>query len=398
MGEPVATTKEPAVAAKSDASADVPERALASSGRVGFSVYSPWLARTARALPWCLVAFTVGALVVTRSDSMFISGLIAATTASFLVLMLHTQVPGAVEAVWARRLIALRDSRADPAQGFASFLSEFGRRLNSGWSFAFALLFAVAAVPQFFLAAPTRDALQLLQANGLEALGTLFDDWSPLVLAGLLFTALVGWILGLLAWRMVIVGVYVYRLGGRFDLHVQTQHPDGAGGLAPLGEVCFLNALILIVPSIFLGVWRTLIATEPTIRGRYGYVGDWFSGLLVVTFLLAVFGFVAPLYGVHRAMERERSRRQPELDEISNSMDALAQRIRTAAQSGEPTSVEELEQQHAALTDVYKREAHVPTWPVDVRIVRGYLVTQLVPFLSLTRVTDAIAARLFGTS
>jgi hypothetical protein len=360
MSEPGATTDKPAADPNVGAEADGLRGGLDSSERAGLRVYSPWLAKIARALPWCVGVFTVGAVVVTRSDIMFISGLIAATTASFMVLMLDTQVPGALEAVLTRRLIAPR-AHVDPVRAFAGFVSEFGRSLNSAWSFALALLFAVAAVPQFFLAPSTRDSLQLLQVNGLGALGTLFGGWSLLVLAGLLFTALVGWILGLLAWRMVIVGVYVYRLGGRFDLHVQTQHPDGAGGLAPLGEVCFLNALILIVPSIFLGVWRTLIATEPSIRARYGYVGDWFSGLLIVTFLLAVIAFVVPLYGVHRAMERERIRRQPGLDEISNSMDALAQRIRSAAQLADPKLVEELEQQHAVLNDVYKREAHVPT-------------------------------------
>src|SRR5439155_9401772 len=148
-----------------------------------------------------------------------------------------------------------------PSRDFAAFLRGFGAGVRSKVSWGLAAIFAVAAVPQFFLASSVGDALTALRSAGPDGLAAALGEWSVLRLLGIGATAAIGLVLGLLAWRMVAVGIYIYRLGTRFDTRVQVQHPDGAGGLAPLGEVCFLNALILIVPSIFLGIWRTLIAT-----------------------------------------------------------------------------------------------------------------------------------------
>lgn len=361
-----------------------------------FGVYPVGLEMVAGALPWVTLAFAGVAFVIYRADVMFISGLLAATLAGFLVRMLGPRVPEALTSLWTRNLLAPRN-RADPAleSQFAAFLCSFQHSLNSRWSWALGAFFAVAAVPQFFLSLSIPDPLEVVRRAGVGALLAILSDWW---VVGLVVVAAIGLCLGLLAWRMVCIGYYVHRLGAKFDCRVQTQHPDGAGGFGGLGEVCFLNALIVIVPSIFLGVWRTLIANVPAYNARYGYLTDWFGALLLVTFVLAIVAFAAPLYGVHRAMARYRALRQEDLDKIGNAMDGLTQRIRTAAESGDSQRASDLKQQHAELSEFYSRELDAPTWPVDARLMRRYFLTQIVPLLSVTKVTDAIASRLLGGS
>jgi hypothetical protein len=361
-----------------------------------FRLYSADFASVATYLPWAILGFALVAIAISRADVMFVSGLIAAATAGFLVRALGNSVPEVLTKVWARNLLASR-SRALPALElqFAAFLGRFQGAANSHWSWALGLFFAVAAVPQFFLSPSMPDAAAVFRAAGVSGLFSVFVDWW---LLGLLVVGAIGFFMGLLAWRMGCVGYYIHRLGGEFDCRIQSQHPDGAGGLGALGEVCFLNALIVIVPSIFLGAWRILITNVPTFRLAYGYLTDWFAVLLLVTFLLAIVGFVAPLYGVHQSMSREKTRRQRELDQIGNEMDRLTQRIRAAAEAGDPASVTGLTEQRAVLATVYENERDVPTWPVNTSLMRKYVVSQIVPLLSLTKVVDALASRFLGGS
>lgn len=352
------------------------------------------LAAVARLLPWAIVVIAAAALIY-GADQMFMSGLAAAAIAAFLVSRLVPTVRDALTSVWKRKLLATRTSTVLADQDFAAYLRDFQKSLNSRKSLVFGAVFAIASVPQFFISRSSTNPIEVLRSSGVAGMSSLLGEWR---VVGLLLVAAVAFLLGLLAWRMTSVGYQIFRLGSRFDCRVQPQHPDQAGGFGALGEVCFLNALILIVPSTFLGVWRTLIANIPAHKAFYGYLADWFGVLLVITFGLAVVAFVAPLYGVHRGMMRERSRLQEKLDDIGNAMYELRGKIREAAEQGTSTAVTDLEKEHAVLLEVYRKEQDVPTWPVDTGLVRKYFVTQIVPLLSITKVADAIAARLSGGS
>ena len=360
-----------------------------------FRLYTPLLATVAAYLPWVILAFALAATVIFGADVMFISGLLAASLAGFLVSALGSEVPEVLAKIWGRQLLAARGQTGVGLDTqFREFLARFERTANSHWSWVLGFFFAVAAVPQIFLSSLIPDPLGVYRRAGLGGLVSVFVDWS---LLGLLLVGVVGFLLGLLAWRMGCVGFYVHRLGQEFDCRVQSQHPDGAGGLGVLGELCFLNALIVIVPSTFLGAWRILIANVPAFRARYDYLTTWFDGLLVVTFFLAIIAFVIPLYGVHRAMSREKTRRQRDLDLIGNELDRLTQRIRRAAEDGDSAAVGTLTDQRSVLAAVYASEQDVPTWPVNTSLTRKYLVAQIVPLLSLSKIVDAITSRFLGS-
>src|SRR4051812_2711338 len=335
------------IGAESDA-AKQPVRQDAPAVDPSVEIYSPGLTRIAIVLPWLMLVFAVVSLVAFPVDVMFLSGVLAAAIASVLLMGLGQAVPEGLARIRQRELLLARRTRRVATQAeFTTFLTQFDDGLAHPARFALGLLFAVAAVPQFFLAAAPSDALELLRLHGLGGIGTIFSGWPLIRIVGVGLTAVVGFVLGLFAWRMMCVGVYIYRLGSAFDTRVQSRHPDGAGGLGPLGTVCFINALIVIVPSIFLGLWRTLIASVPAHHARYGYLQEWFDAPLLVTVCLTIVSFFAPLYGVHRAMAREKAARQPELDAISTEMDELTRSMRIAAGVGNTDEVDRLKAKHA---------------------------------------------------
>jgi hypothetical protein len=344
------------------------------------------------------VVIALGALAANALDPMFFTGLVGATIASLLLLALRAEVREAFSSVWQRNLLYTRGTREPAhAEAFAAYLERLRRSLG-GWGWAvIAVGFMAYAVPQFIVAQRI-DVWGALRARGIGAVSLLFSDWPVEHVVAVAATGVLGFVLGHFAWRMLCVGRFVYGLGGAFDARIQTQHPDGAGGWGQVGAVCFVNALVLTVPAIHLGVWRALIATVPSVRLRYSNYEEWFGYGLLITFLLAILAFVAPLYGVHRAMQRERDLRQRELDAISSRMDALASEMRSAAEQANTARLDDLKKRHTLLRELYETERAIPTWPVDLRVVGKYVVAQLLPLLSLTKVTDFVTARLFGDS
>lgn len=355
-------------------------------------VLPPSVERVAPVLPLVVAGLTLGAPVVYPIDLMFFTGMLSATVASLLVVMLGPAVRRALGALWTARLLVARPPEATDA--FAKFTDRFQRDLDSkAGSAIVAAAFAVFATPQFFIA--EANGLSSLDNGDLGRVGAVLANWSPLRIIGVAVTALIGAALGPFAWRMAVIGAYVTQLGREFEFRLQSSHPDGAGGTQPLGALCFLNALIVSVPSIFLGVWRTLIATLPDVRARYGYLEGWFTFLLAVTVLLALVGFLLPLYSLHQAMERERDRRRPTVERMSDDLATLADQVRRAATEGARDELAMLTRQQDVLSAVYLRERGLATWPVDATIIRSFVVSQVVPLLSLTKVADAIAARFF---
>lgn len=356
-----------------------------------FVFYPRLLSIAAIVLPCLLIVFTLVLLTLSRGDLMFYTGLLAAALASTLLITLGAAVPEAFAAMWTRQLLISRKT-SQPASKveYEAFLKSFRGWADGPGGWVVAALFAVFAVPQFF----PPGTIDNVGSRGLEGLLIPLRAMAVEEVIGIAVTAAVGFVLGFFAWRMTIVGAYVYRLGVSFNCRVQSQHPDGAGGLASLGTICLINALILIVPSAFLGLWRTVIAKDlGGYREPYLVYENWFAVLLAVTVVLTLAAFIVPLYGVRRAMLLEKAARQEELDRISDAIEVLTRAMRAAAGKGDTVEVEKLKAQRAILADLYANERDIPTWPVNTAIVRSYIVSQLVPLLSVTKLTDALAQR-----
>lgn len=91
----------------------------------------------------------------------------------------------------------------------------------------------------------------------------------------------------------------VRRLDHDFVLKPQLRHPDCAGGLKPLGNLCLLNGTILTIPSILLAGW---IICAPTLYPeRYGHrYTSLYVILVFITITLALLTLFVPLRGVHQ--------------------------------------------------------------------------------------------------
>jgi hypothetical protein len=210
---------------------------------------------------------------------------------------------------------------------------------------------------------------------------------SPLRLADIAAETVLGAIAGLVLWRILILGVTIFRLGRTFDLQLKLNHPDGCGGFRPLGDVCLISASVLSVPAVFLGFWIAVAPRTDLYRSLYLEQHVVFLGITVV---LAFAAFLVPLWTIHEEMVQEAGRLGREVDKVAEQIDRLSRTLldRSAKLSADEAAAvaKDLEVRQAT----YQRIQRIPTWPIDLRLALRFGTSQLVPLLSLTGLSGPI--------
>jgi len=166
------------------------------------------------------------------------------------------------------------------------------------------------------------------------------------------------------------------------ELRVVPGHPDGAGGLRPIGAFYLYQSLMASLPAIFLTVWLLLF----WLRGQYwlwrpyrdAYLKQ-YLWLLPLAILAEVLVFVVPMLSVHASMRVQKKAFLARADRLSRALEPIQARL-------EDTGLEErdaVKRQVAELVERYQTLEKTPTWPMD-RSIRRWITLQnlgiLLPF------------------
>lgn len=369
------------------------------------TVKSHWLATLLRVLPWLalIVALLVlfpGNLFEAPGPQIFGTGVLTVVVVLFAFQTLLARVPATLAALWRRKLILAKSNPADEEQGpddkqslnpdehaasYLAYVNEFERLLNNrrgqlGMVIAFELLVNI-----------------WLGFLNLDFLSNLIrGDIGFLRLAELVINMTLAALIAPMAWRLIIIGLQIWRLPEKFDLKVQFEHPDQCGGLEPLGNLCLWNILIISLPLVFLGGWLLIAQSETSsfsfyrtplwqsVLGQAWAYDEEYKTLLWVLVPFTMMGFILPVWSTHRVMVEKREKLLVGLDEhvenITNEWNAAMNQIGnlTTAERNEKLARLEFARQ------IYERQKHLPVWPINLNIFLKFASTQVLPLLSLT--------------
>lgn len=345
------------------------------------AVRNPALSWTLKILPFAVLVMAVIALTV-LNDTMFSSGLTAAALSLLAFASLMQRIPRTLGALWNRKIIVERISNHDtekPAgeigsktsgalsdsleRDYSAFVLESQEDLNKPAQWAAGLSFALLV----FAWEPRRPLDFLMGPWDVIAINQIAEHF-------------IAFIIGLMAWRMLVVGVEVWRLGKRFDLNPQLGHPDSCGGLEPLGNLCLWNALILALPGAFLGGW---IILGPSTRYDDIYTGLFYK-LLLIPVSWAAISFFLPLWSVHEILLAKREAVRLQLDQLGRSIDSLAHQMLDHAHELEPEESEKMAKKLEIMRQTYQQNKDYPVWPFNYEILKKLALSQAVQVLSLT--------------
>ena len=123
--------------ADTDAASGTATAEASTTSSAPLHIYSPRLAAVVHALPWTIGAFIMIAVGL-GTDIMFLTGLTAALIASVLIRLLEGQVPGTLEAIGSRRLLAVARPSKSRDNSYDAYVREFERAFRMRWSLALA--------------------------------------------------------------------------------------------------------------------------------------------------------------------------------------------------------------------------------------------------------------------
>ena len=306
---------------------------------------------------------------------MYISGMVAAALSLFAFQLLMKRIPETFSALWYRKIIVDKPTIVlFDANTTEEALSSINNSSNS----------AQIEIEKQYLKY-INDLEKLMNCPGQWVMGIFFAllvftwDYSSVI------EFFIAFIIGLMAWRMTIAAVKVWQLGRKFSLKPQLGHADGCGGLEPLGNLCLWNALIIIIPGIFLGGWIIIGLDFLGASTQYIFLAKsytpLYSKLLLIPISFAVFSFFLPLLSVHQIMVIWKTEVRRQLDKLGYCIDQMECEILNRADKLEPKEVKMMTMNLELMQQICQKNQSIPTWPFNVGIMVKFMASQAVPVL-----------------
>jgi hypothetical protein len=328
---------------------------------------------------------------------LFSTGFVAATLALFFFQVLMQRISEIFEVLWRRGVIAnstqpsnnlapshgVRSQRLNTAQRtvlfekYRTFVKKTEGNLNSKGQWIMATIFIALVLTWYLNTFSFR----------------VFKE--PILIVGILAEVIIGTVIGLMAWRMIIIGTRVWRLPQRFDLVIQSGHPDQCGGLEPLGNLCLWNALIITMAGLYLGGWIAIGPSTPYRSLAISYAPI-FRQLLVIPIILSFVSFFIPLWSTHRVMVAKKNEIESQLDELTQSIYRESRELLNSADRLDLVETEKRLKNMGFMREIYSQNQRIPAWPINVAILSKFLASQAIPVLSVLGIAEPIASMVAG--
>lgn len=190
-----------------------------------------------------------------RFDPLLISAVAVALWCIHLLRDLFVnRLPETLRTLWTRRLIMTRGD-GEPLEGYLAFLEEYNALLNHPrW----------IRIPQAIGVAVALVTLSMLNLRDIPG-PLLLPLWTIIAV----LAPLAGYVFGTLLWKMCATMVATRRLSYHFNLDVRPTHPDGCGGLKPLGDLYFAQARIVLIAGLFFAAWVSILTVSHAALARH---------------------------------------------------------------------------------------------------------------------------------
>jgi hypothetical protein len=295
----------------------------------------------------------------------------------FVTQILFDRLPKVLEIVWRRDLIDAQPGGNDK-NSFLEYLSQFQTGLDGKRAWILGLICAAVGL---FVTYP----FQYFMKAGYFPYGPagMFNYYFGSRVS--IIAPVLGYVVGLLIWRVCVISYFIGLIGDRFELKIQPNHPDQCGGFKPIGDLVFNIAALILIPSIYLAVWGfiTTFFKDPTFQIYVTLWGGLFRQLLVVLGVLSLFALIQPLYKIHQRMDANARKIQGELDDLSRKIEDLSFALRSQASTLDPQQGENNLRAIEFMKKVYEENSYIPTWPFNWKTIIRYVSAQAVPLLSL---------------
>ncbi len=261
---------------------------------------------------------------------------------------------------------------------YADFFSDLKVSFNSRWVSILLITIVILVMAVFLL--PVDLANRATSATLVSPLSFILTVLEQAFTEYVVFRLLLNCFLGIVWFR---------RLFSKFTIRVRPLHPDGAGGLSPLGNLALRLSYLISVIGISLvlsAITRNLKVTQ-----SFGFLfqPDIIAGLIAYAILSPVV-FFAPLAVAHHYMEDAKKRFLLQIDE---KFGLLFSEIQASLNSDSDKLILR-NKRFKKIRSLHAMGKSFPVWPFNIENVTRFITTYLLPII-LVLIADALL-RLFN--
>ena len=346
-------------------------------------IQNPVLYRVFQVLPWILITIALIGIteifyypLIFRMSQNHYFGIVAVALSLLAFQGLLKKTPETFRTLWNRKIIgspvsSLSEESTKPDELHKKFLDNFSKTMNNSRQILAGLICGLLG--SFWLIKSAFSWFSLSTAQNDPNVSSVFQFLMLSEILLWIITFSIGYIVGLLIWRMVVIGLTIHKLGKEFNLTLQRGHPDGCEGLAPLGNICLWNAIVISPAGIYLSARLVLV----------DYFQEYLYFLLIVVLAIAVISFFAPLWNIHKIMVVKRDEINYQLNQLSQHINLLSRELLNKGSKLDPNETENIGKKLDSIHKIYKNNQRIPVWPFNARILARFVTSQIVPLLSL---------------
>ncbi|MFZ2497668.1 hypothetical protein [Methanosarcina sp.] len=267
---------------------------------------------------------------------------------------------------------------------YIQFINEIQERLNNSRQWLFGLFLLLLTL--LWNPLGTLNNFDLLWLDSLAVL----NHWDQMVVWQSLIqdnwhilnefpVSLIAFISGLMVWRMYVISGSINKLVDTFQIEPKHGHPDMAGGLSPIGNLCMWNCIIASIPSVYISGWLLIrnfneFPSPYTEMPNY-YTYEFLVLLLTLSTLPIVFLFIKPLWKVHQEMDDWRNSKKERLHEVGDLIHQRESRLLHETEKLNRIEYKSILTELEELKQLYTRNEKLPRWPFNMEILWNLLIT-----------------------
>jgi hypothetical protein len=278
-----------------------------------------------------------------------------------------SELPNALLQLFSNRVLLIKSGESDK-----DFIQSLDKWLNADRRKVFGIL----AATMVFLYYVTR-------IGGLNDLinSTIFSLSYVDTLLYIFPSVIYAYFVGIVAWKLVITSWFLIKIPNIFNIMVQFEHPDGAGGLLPIGFIALNMSYVTFMPTLL----SAFLLASPLINQYtklnlpisnsvllYG-----FAPLILLAGIAGSAVALTPIFKIHQEMMLQKPRAIEALNQISNQILELKSEIINTLKN---KSADELFKRLRTFEELYKQRQEINTWPLNKNILTKIWGTQTLLF------------------
>lgn len=185
---------------------------------------------------------------------------------------------------------------------------------------------------------------------------------------------------GIIVWKLFVSSYFIATIPIFFRINVQFVHPDGAGGLLPVGKLCLNMIYVTVIPTIL----SALLLITPLIGQSIDLINVipnrvLLFGLAPMILFFGISGSVValiPAIKFHKIMLEQKPDFVNYLNDVSKEIVLIKKKLISDSQSDDEHSIENLQKRLSFLESFYKSHQSINTWPMNRQILIKVWSTQ----------------------